>query len=139
MTPKEWEKVREELAEIDPDLILYDDLKDAFLGICRRFGQEPVAIYDYHKCIEIRMRDGATHEEAVEFHEYNTMGAGFGERTPAFVVTLDDQPLRTVRQERWRILDRAKEIRHMMGSRLRRHAQLIDFFIRELEREDEQS
>lgn len=136
MTSEEWERIREDLAEINPDIILYDDLKDAFLGICRKFGKEPVALYDYHKCIEIRMRDGGTYEEAEEFHEYSTMGAGFGECTPAFLVTLDGECLRTVRQERWRILDRAREIRHMMGSRAQRPTELIDRLIEELEKED---
>jgi hypothetical protein len=84
---------REDLSEINPEMILYDDLEDAFVGVCLRYGQEPIALYDYQACIEIRMRDGATYEEAVEFHEYNTMGLYAGECTPAFVTTLDHGPI----------------------------------------------
>lgn len=82
-------RLMDELRESFPDIVVYDDLEDAFLGICRRFGQEPIAIYDYDKCIEIRMRDGASCEEACDFHEFNTMGTWAGERTPAFLLTID--------------------------------------------------
>jgi len=74
-----------------PDIILYPDLEEALVGICQRFGQEPIAIYDYDKCIEIRMREGASYEEAVEYHEYNTMGAWFGIYTPAFITFKDEK------------------------------------------------
>ena len=91
MKPGKWEEIKEQIAEANPDAVLYDGLEDALIGICRRFGQEPVALYDYDKCIEIRLRDGGTYEEVVEFHEYNTMGAGLGEHTPAFLVPLEAQ------------------------------------------------
>lgn len=74
------------LADSYPEMTLYPDLEEALVGICRTFGREPVAIYDYEKCIEIRMRDGMSYEEAVEFHEFNTMGSYVGEFTPAFLI-----------------------------------------------------
>ena len=80
------EKIREALAEVDPDIILYDGLEEAFAGISRRFGREPIAIYDYDKCIDIYMkRDGMTYEEASEFFEYNTIGGWNGDHTPCFL------------------------------------------------------
>lgn len=127
---------REQLAEVNPEIILYDDLEDAFLGVCRRFNQEPIALYDYHKCIEIRMEDGASYEEASEFHEVNTMGAWVGEFTPAFLVTLDDAPLRSAAQERDRILARAKKIYETKGSTLHNPGDMIRFLIEELEKEN---
>jgi len=93
MTLQEWERIRDQLAEVNPDIIFYDGLEDAFIGVCRRFNHEPIAIYDYHKCIEIRMEDGGSYEEASEFHEYNTMGAWVGDNTPAFLVRLEDPPM----------------------------------------------
>lgn len=41
--------------------------------------------YDRDKCIEILMlRDHMSYETAVEFFEFNTIGAWMGENTPAF-------------------------------------------------------
>ena len=93
MKEEEWGAIKEQAAEANEDMLFCDGLEGAFLGICRRFGREPIALYDYHKCIEIRMEDGGTYEEASEFHEYNTMGAWVGENTPAFLVRLEDSPL----------------------------------------------
>lgn len=68
------------------DILLCDGLEDAFLGVCRRFNQPPVAAYDVDKIIEIFMtRDGMSYEEAVEFYEFNVIGAWVGERTPVFI------------------------------------------------------
>jgi len=33
------------------------------------------------------VKDGMTYEEAVEYFEYNQMGAWVGERTPCFLIT----------------------------------------------------
>ena len=136
MTDEEWEQTREQLGEVNEDMVLFDGLEEAFLGVCRRFGQEPIALYDYYKCIEIRMRDGGTYEEAAEFHEFNTMGLWVNEHTPAFLVTLDQEPLSQAKAERQRILARAKEILETMGSRLHNPTQMIRFLIDELEKED---
>lgn len=68
------------------DILLCDGLEDAFLGVCHRFGQPPVAAYSVEKIIEVYMnRDGMTYEEAVEFYEFNVVGAWVGDRTPVFV------------------------------------------------------
>lgn len=96
---------RAELAEINPDMVLFDDLEEAFLGVCTTFGRDPVALYDYHMCIEIRMRDGAEYEEAVEFHEFNTAGLYAGPCTPAFVTTLDHVAIPRIKSE----LEQARE------------------------------
>ena len=39
-------RLRDELREIDPDIIMYDNLNDAIVGLCARFGQPPILIYD---------------------------------------------------------------------------------------------
>ena len=91
--PKNWDEMVERLAEVNPDVIFCDGLEHALIGVVRKFGQETVALYDYNKCIEIRLDDGGTYEEAVEDLEYNTLGAWVGPHTPAFVVTLDEGPL----------------------------------------------
>ena len=71
----------------DHENILYaDGLEDAFIGIIHSKGSQPKACYDYDKCINIfKSRDGMTHEEAIEWMDYNVVGAWVGETTPIFV------------------------------------------------------
>ena len=76
----------ERLAEENPEALLADGLEDALLGICERFGQPPLAAYDYDQCIAILAQE-MTWEEAVEYFEFNTLGAWMGENTPVFIRT----------------------------------------------------
>jgi len=73
-------------------VILADGLEDAFVGVARRFGwTQPVAVYDYRKCIEIfEERDDMSQEQAVEFFEFNVIGAWVGDQTPIFVDSMAD-------------------------------------------------
>ena len=83
---KEW--VPELLKEENPEALLADGFEEAIIGICRRYGQVPLATYDYEKCIEILMkRDGMSYEGAVEFFDYNVLGAWVGEGTPVYIQT----------------------------------------------------
>ena len=86
MTPAEI--IEQLAAETDGEAILYPNFEEALIGICRRFNQPPVALYDYRKCIEILMRDAedeeTAYEQAVEYFDYNTLGTWAGEYTPAF-------------------------------------------------------
>jgi hypothetical protein len=67
-------------------MLLATGFEDAFIGEALRFGfNEPVAAYDYDKCLEILQRDGMSYEEAVEYFEFNTLGAWVGEQTPVFI------------------------------------------------------
>lgn len=63
-----------------------DGFEDALIGLCRCAGRRDVYAYDYWKCIDILMsRDKMTDEEAIEYMEYNVIGAYVGEHTPAFI------------------------------------------------------
>jgi hypothetical protein len=77
--------IRDELAEIDPDLLLMDGFDDCIIGICEAFGSVPVVAYDYDKVLANLQASGMTYEEAVEYHEFNQAGAYVGERTPVFI------------------------------------------------------
>jgi len=77
--------IRDELAEIDPELLLMDGFDGCILGICEAFGSVPVVAYDYDKVLATLQSDGMTYEEAVEYHEFNQAGAYVGERTPVFI------------------------------------------------------
>ena len=74
-------------------LLIADGLNDAFIGIIMRFNVlEPVACYDYDRVIQVLMEDGTTEEEAIEYFEYNVIGAWVGERTPCYLrrMSLDE-------------------------------------------------
>lgn len=68
------------------ELLICDGLDDAIMGVCMRYGEPDVVAYDFLKVLNILVeRDGMSPEEALEFFEYNIIGAGMGERTPVFV------------------------------------------------------
>jgi len=82
------------------ELITADGYDEAFLGVADRFGKEPVAVYGYEMCIQILMRDSdMSHEEALEFFEYNTIGAFFSENQPIYLHLSEHifKPVRTTR------------------------------------------
>jgi hypothetical protein len=80
------QELLEALREENPEALLADGFEAAFCGICRRFGMEPVAAYDLDHCLLIlRTRDGMSEEEAVEFFEFNVIGAWMGDGTPVFL------------------------------------------------------
>ena len=46
-----------------------------------------MVVYDYDKCVEIFMRDNEwDYDEAIEWMEFNVVGAYVGKDTPIFVV-----------------------------------------------------
>ena len=65
-------------------LLFADGFDDAIIGVAERIGMEPVVAYDVNKIIEILARD-MPEDEAVEYFEFNILGAYMGERTPVFV------------------------------------------------------
>lgn len=80
------EFIEDEYPAVDwEDMVLFDDISDAFVGVAERYGMDPVAAYDYDKCIEIYMEGGCTYEEAEEHFSFNVIGTWAGERTPVFL------------------------------------------------------
>lgn len=82
-------EVIERIREIDEEILLADGFEDALIGVVTIFNKT-VALYDYGACIEILMRDGISHEEAVEHLEFNVIGAYVGEYTPGFATILKE-------------------------------------------------
>ena len=70
-----------------------DGYDDCAIGILERYGMESIVIYDKEKVISQLMDEGIpTYEEALEFYEYNQLGAWLGDMTPGFLVRLPDTP-----------------------------------------------
>ena len=68
------------------ELLVCDGLDDAIMGVCMRYGEPDVVAYDFLKVLKLLVdRDGMSPEEALEFFEFNIIGAGMGERTPVFI------------------------------------------------------
>ena len=61
--------IREWIAEHNEEAMMADGFEDAIIGICGRFGANPVVAY----------------AEAEEYFEFNVAGAYVGENTPVFV------------------------------------------------------
>ena len=73
-----WPEELPEYDDKDEEWLMADGLDDAFVGLAHPWqaGRKPVAIYDYDKVINVFMeRDGMSHEDAVEFFEFNVIGA----------------------------------------------------------------
>jgi hypothetical protein len=80
------DETRERLAEEAPEALLADGFDTALIGVARRCGQPTLAVYDYELGLQVLMeRDGMTREEAIEYMEFNVVGAWVGEHTPIWL------------------------------------------------------
>ena len=77
----------DEIAEINPEAMMADGFDEAVLGMCIQFGDDPIVAYDYEKCINILMeRDTMNRTDAIDFMEFNVIGAYVGLNTPVFIM-----------------------------------------------------
>ena len=78
-------KKREDMSEQYGDLLFADGFDDAILGIVERCSFDAVVCYDVEKILEILMKDDMSYEDAIEYYEFNILGAYVGEKTPMFL------------------------------------------------------
>jgi len=86
---------REEVVEMagDDELLFADGFDDCIIGLVRIFNKT-VVLYDQTKCLRSLVRRSQIQdaseedlwENAVEFFEFNVVGAYVGEKTPAYAV-----------------------------------------------------
>ena len=77
------EAIKEELSYINEQALFADGFDDALIGIDQ---VNYVAVYDTDKCIDIlKETSGMTQQEALEWFNFNTLGAYVGEYTPRFI------------------------------------------------------
>ena len=86
------EEFLEKMAELNPDALYPKDLKAAIVGYVERIGDEPLIVMNREKCLEILATDGTceTMEDAIEWFDYNVIGAYSGTGTPVFLTTVED-------------------------------------------------
>lgn len=63
----------------DEEILKADGFDNAVIGIDTNSMR---LIYSVQKCIEVLKEDGMDEIDAVEYLEYNVLGAYFGEKTP---------------------------------------------------------
>ena len=76
---------KEQLMEIlaDEECLTADGFEDALVGCT--YGVNVVAVYDINKMIEVLIEEGIEYDDAVEFLDYNVVGAYVGEKTPQYI------------------------------------------------------
>ena len=79
--------IRDEIGAMCPEaLFLKEDKYDAaILGLGERFGGVEAVVYDSQMILAILEEEFGDMDDAIEWYEYNILGAWLGERTPIFV------------------------------------------------------
>jgi hypothetical protein len=78
--------------ETEEEIVVCDGLDEALVGVtCYQPGRPVCAVYRYAGCVRVLVEQGMSEEEAVEYVEFNTVGAWVGDRTPVFVRYPEDE------------------------------------------------
>jgi hypothetical protein len=79
------------MAGLQGEPVLFaDGYDDAIIGLSEHQPDREVAVvYDYDKCVRIAQNMGMSHEDAVEFVDFNVVGSWVGEHTPIFIRTVN--------------------------------------------------
>lgn len=73
------------------DALVMDGFDDCAIGILERFGMNHIVIYDKQMVIDQLIEEGCDDREgAEEYYEYNQLGAWLGDKTPGFLVRMDE-------------------------------------------------
>jgi hypothetical protein len=76
---------------LDEEMMIMDGFDDCIIGVCERFGQERIVAYDGDAVIDKLISNGMTSEEALEYFDFNQLGAWVGDRTPCFIFKQDGE------------------------------------------------
>lgn len=69
--------------DMGDEIMLMDGFEEAFIGFSRRCGQPTLASYSFDKMVDVLIeRDSMDPDEAMEYIEYNCVGAWMGPLTP---------------------------------------------------------
>jgi len=81
------EEIDQHLQNIGEEALLMDGFDEALIGFSKRINEPLLAVYKWQRMVQIlKNRDKMTYEEAVEYIEYNCIGAWIGEQTPIIVM-----------------------------------------------------
>ena len=79
--------IYDNLSEINPDALTADGLEKAYIGYTVNHHHPVVAVYDLDVCVAVLVEEGMSEDEAIEYLEFNTLGAYVGENGPIFIKT----------------------------------------------------
>jgi hypothetical protein len=65
-----------------PDAVTWDGCDDAIVGVTVNTGRDGLYVYDYDLLIQAFIAQGMTPDEAMEWVDYNIVGAWVGDGTP---------------------------------------------------------
>jgi hypothetical protein len=87
------------------EVIVYPSgFEDCIVGVGERFGGPPMAVLDVEKMFTKMEREGMTREEAIEYFEFNILGAHVGEQNPVYMhipnFKVEKEPARRKRKEK---------------------------------------
>jgi hypothetical protein len=77
--------LKDYMAENNEEAVSFPDLESALIGVGHQYTKKPLYIYSARKIIEKLMKDGMTHEEAMEYYGFNTQCLWVGEGTPIII------------------------------------------------------
>ena len=67
----------------EEEALLADGFDDALVGWT--YGANVVAVYDIMKMIDVLMKEDMSHDDAVEYLDYNVVSAYMGDKTPKYI------------------------------------------------------
>ena len=89
MTINLRDEISSKFEEMEENVLLMDGFEEAFIGYSQRMNEPILAVYSWEKMLEVCMvRDGMTDAEAMDYIDYNCLGAWVGEQTPIIVMPL---------------------------------------------------
>jgi hypothetical protein len=80
--------IRDEIANVDPEVLFADGWDDCILGIAWTPGRGTLVVYDGDAIIE-RLAKEMSYTEAEEYFGFNVEGAYVGPNTPVFMRRLE--------------------------------------------------
>jgi hypothetical protein len=84
------EEIEQHLENIGEEALLMDGFDEALIGFSKRINEPLLAVYKWQRMVQIlKNRDKMSYEEAVEYIEYNCIGAWIGEQTPIIVMPIE--------------------------------------------------
>ena len=83
--------ISEEMIDRMDGAVSWSDCDDAVIGTGSRCGSPDVFVYDYEKLIQVFVEQGMDYEEAVEWVDYNILGAYVGDTTPIIMFGIGDE------------------------------------------------
>jgi hypothetical protein len=84
------EALEEYLGQMGETPLLMDGFDEACIGFSQRINEPMLAVYKWQRMVQIlKNRDKMSYEDAVEYIEYNCLGAWIGEQTPIIVMPIE--------------------------------------------------